>query len=324
MGNLTFFLKLLKSNELGYRRGTPGGGGQFLLIPKSTISFFPTLSPHNLNDAVNLTINGVSLQYIYHNSKYATTDLSEDRDEYRLYLNTGLKSTLAPFVPDDLVLFISTGTPNNYDMIYISKTHAQYSILLSYLTSKPNQPAKILSISLLHSLGLFPSSIGTTPPAGRIPEFTEEQLAAAFSAPIKEGVVTRLTTTSSRISRDSTFSKVIRHLYNYKCAITGQNINYETHFNIEAAHIIPKEFGGGDHPSNGIALSRDLHWAFDQGFFTITPDFKVNVHPHFLGFDNQLKGLHNFEITLPIDIHAYPDTNALKWRKENIFGKFKV
>ena len=49
--------------------------------------------------------------------------------------------------------------------------------------------------------------------------------------------------------------------------------------NLEAAHIWPRSHKGLYLPSNGIALCRDMHWAFDKGMFTIGDDFKVIVHP---------------------------------------------
>lgn len=67
--------------------------------------------------------------------------------------------------------------------------------------------------------------------------------------------------------------------YKQKCAITGNVIQYKSFMNLEAAHIWPRSHKGLYLPSNGIALCRDMHWAFDKGMFTIGDDFKVIVHP---------------------------------------------
>lgn len=66
--------------------------------------------------------------------------------------------------------------------------------------------------------------------------------------------------------------------YKQKCAITGNVIQYKSFMNLEAAHIWPRSHKGLYLPSNGIALCRDMHWAFDKGMFTIGDDFKVIVH----------------------------------------------
>lgn len=60
---------------------------------------------------------------------------------------------------------------------------------------------------------------------------------------------------------------------------TGNVIQYKSFMNLEAAHIWPRSHKGLYLPSNGIALCRDMHWAFDKGMFTIGDDFKVIVHP---------------------------------------------
>ena len=42
----------------------------------------------------------------------------------------------------------------------------------------------------------------------------------------------------------------------------------------EAAHIIGKDVLGTDDPRNGLALSRTVHWAFDDGLFTISAEYE--------------------------------------------------
>jgi predicted restriction endonuclease len=47
----------------------------------------------------------------------------------------------------------------------------------------------------------------------------------------------------------------------------------------EAAHIIGKEVSGTDDPRIGLALSRSMHWAFDNGLFTLTDRYEIEIHP---------------------------------------------
>ena len=51
---------------------------------------------------------------------------------------------------------------------------------------------------------------------------------------------------------------------------------------MEAAHIKPKSHGGLYLPNNGMALCRDLHWAFDKGFFTIDDDYDYVIVPDYM------------------------------------------
>jgi predicted restriction endonuclease len=48
--------------------------------------------------------------------------------------------------------------------------------------------------------------------------------------------------------------------------------------NLEAAHIKPKSHGGCFLPNNGVAMCRDMHWAFDKGFFTFNDKYEIEVH----------------------------------------------
>ncbi|MFB6201903.1 MAG: HNH endonuclease [Halorhabdus sp.] len=80
--------------------------------------------------------------------------------------------------------------------------------------------------------------------------------------------------------RDSTFTEDVRTAYDERCAVCGvrrvtpgQDPNSE----VEAAHIYPKREGGVDDVRNGIALCKLHHWAFDNGWFSITDDYEIIV-----------------------------------------------
>lgn len=67
--------------------------------------------------------------------------------------------------------------------------------------------------------------------------------------------------------------------------------------NLEAAHIWPRSHKGLYLPSNGIALCRDMHWAFDKGMFTVDDNLTVNI----LGLiqDEKVKWLQNNNPEVP-------------------------
>jgi HNH endonuclease len=335
---MTFFLKKLNAHELGYRNGKPGGAGQFLLIPKNTIAFFPTLSSKKLNDSINITLNGVSLPYTYHNSKYSSLNPKEDRDEFRLYINSEIKNANTPFTPNDIILLVNTDLSNVFKMYYFPTTSSYYNNALSLLNSFPSKTAKLLQDSSLPILGITStlnntikvstvtgSAFASTVAERETSPLTEKELIEAFKEAVRVEKINRFTSEStSKIKRYSKFHDIILELYGFECCVTSSSNTYKFNrlSNLEAAHIIPKETRGGDHPSNGIALTRDLHWAFDEGLFTIDQEYKIKVHQQILNTNSTLNKFHGQIINLPKDLRAYPNKDALAWREKNIFGKF--
>ena len=85
------------------------------------------------------------------------------------------------------------------------------------------------------------------------------------------------------IFNSSLFHDLVMNAYQYRCAVTGKVIRYKEGnvdlFNLEAAHIKPQAHQGTFLPCNGIALCRDMHFAFDKGFFCISDDYEVLFMP---------------------------------------------
>lgn len=61
--------------------------------------------------------------------------------------------------------------------------------------------------------------------------------------------------------------------YNKRCAITGE----KTLPVLEAAHIKPFAEAGPNQVVNGLLLRSDMHKLFDNGYITVTPEFKIEV-----------------------------------------------
>jgi putative restriction endonuclease len=61
--------------------------------------------------------------------------------------------------------------------------------------------------------------------------------------------------------------------YNRRCAITGE----KTLPALEAAHIKPYGENGPHEVRNGMLLRSDLHHLFDEGYLTVTLDYRVEV-----------------------------------------------
>lgn len=71
------------------------------------------------------------------------------------------------------------------------------------------------------------------------------------------------------------FRKMILASYNYRCCITGS----KTLEFLTACHIKPWNIDTKNriNPQNGLCMNILYHSAFDQGFFTITEDYKILV-----------------------------------------------
>ena len=70
-----------------------------------------------------------------------------------------------------------------------------------------------------------------------------------------------------------------------------------------------------------MALERNLHWAFDKGFFTVTDEYKVEVHPEAMRVP-YLSEKHGQTLVVPEDSRTRPNIESLKWHRENVFGLF--
>ncbi len=123
-----------------------------------------------------------------------------------------------------------------------------------------------------------------------------------------------------RIARSKAFSRRLLPIYDYKCAVCKKGHASEKSWEVEAAHIVPRNLKGADDARNGLVLCKSHHWAFDQGLFGIRPDMKIALRPsaacdarnaHLLAFDGQ-------EIERPKQTDPHPAAEALAWHLKNI------
>jgi putative restriction endonuclease len=83
----------------------------------------------------------------------------------------------------------------------------------------------------------------------------------------------------------SFFRSTILSLYNQKCCITGLSI---PDF-LVASHIVPRKKDDLNRLNlhNGLCLNAIHDKAFDRGFITITPDFKIKVSDYFKDYSKE-------------------------------------
>lgn len=157
--------------------------------------------------------------------------------------------------------------------------------------------------------------------------------AAGLSVPTEDGtteleqrVTAATAATAAKRGREARFRLLVVAAYNYTCALTGYRlITMNAGSLVDAAHIHQFSASGNNHPTNGLALSKNAHWLFDNGLWTIREDFTVHVaeghffesHPHGLG----LLSHRNQKIRLPDDELLWPAQEHLAWHRTQKFAR---
>lgn len=114
------------------------------------------------------------------------------------------------------------------------------------------------------------------------------------------------------------FRVEVTDAYSRRCAITGER----TLPALEASHIKPYAKNGPHEVSNGLLLRSDLHNLFDQGYLTVTVDYRVEVSRRIREeFENgrHYYALHGQPLSLPSTPSARPGKEYLEWHN----GAFK-
>ena len=92
---------------------------------------------------------------------------------------------------------------------------------------------------------------------------------------------------------------------------------------VDAVHIYQFAKSRNDDPKNGMAVSKNAHWLFDQGLWTISDTFTVVVaEEHFSESSPNGRALNEFhgeEILLPRDKRLWPDLTHIRWHRKNNF-----
>ena len=165
------------------------------------------------------------------------------------------------------------------------------------------------------------------------PYFLPEEKTALFSmlrikphAPgIREDVA--LYKESVQIGRDARFRiEVVVLAYKHTCALTGYRMTtLEMESIVDAAHIHQFHDSRNNDPRNGMALTKNAHWQFDRGLWSLTDDYRVLVRREkFIeeGVPGQrLKDFEGRRAFLPSDPKYWPEQTYLDWhRKKHSFA----
>lgn len=130
-----------------------------------------------------------------------------------------------------------------------------------------------------------------------------------------------------RIGREVRFRLTVVPAYDYTCALTGYRlVTIGAGSIVDAAHIHQFASSRNNDPRNGIALSKNAHWAFDQGLWSLTDDYRVVIARERFqeaGADPLLLVSYaGRKVTLPKDRTLWPDPKHLAWhRRERLLAE---
>lgn len=325
----SYYIKKLGFQELGSPKEDGSvSRGRYFLISKKSEDFFPPLSQSELNDTIVLPIispnstQKIYCSYVFHNDKYHGSTAKSPRNEYRLYLNSKIDQNRAYFKPDDIVVFNKIESEENiafYQMLLFRKGDNNYETLDKIIAESKLAGGHALikeELSFIESSTLDIDSLETVVPdeVKKDVQKKQNEISKGSSGDI-EG------SKGANLFNSVSFRDFVLLGYQNKCAITNEAIFYDKLINLEAAHIKPKSHSGSFLPCNGIAMSRDIHWAFDKGMFTINDDYTIKVHEDVK--DTLLSNYDNQKINIPIEDFFKPEKNFLQYHKEKVFGLFK-
>ena len=127
--------------------------------------------------------------------------------------------------------------------------------------------------------------------------------------------------------RSPAFRRKIIEIYDHQCAACGLRIKLPSGNDvsfIDAAHLIPFSESRNDHPTNGLALCKNHHWAMDRNLIAPCPDHHWHVSkildPRRSNGEKELIELSGKSLLLPQDEAFHPDAEGLRWRCEQLIA----
>jgi len=130
-----------------------------------------------------------------------------------------------------------------------------------------------------------------------------------------------------KAGRSSGFRKVILEIYDYQCAACGLRIRLpmvEDLTFVDAAHLIPFHEGQNDHPTNGMALCKNHHWAMDRRLIAPHPNgnwvVSKKLKAHRSAGEKELADLQGREFLPPREAAFFPSEKAMCWRVERLLA----
>jgi len=126
--------------------------------------------------------------------------------------------------------------------------------------------------------------------------------------------------------RDPAFRRIVLEAYDFQCAACGLRIKLpdaDLTF-VDGAHLIPFRQSYNDHPTNGLALCKNHHWAMDRFLIVPTPEgiWRVSgrLDARRSEGERELMEIHEKRLLPPHDDAFRPDPLGLAWRAARIYA----
>lgn len=126
--------------------------------------------------------------------------------------------------------------------------------------------------------------------------------------------------------RDARFRIQVVVQYHYTCALTGYSLTATKTgaTMVEAAHIAAFADTRNNDPRNGLALTPDAHWSFDEGLWTIDDDLCIIVaRDSFADWSPEGASLmqrHGRPLFFDKNSRLRPDPQYFTWHREKRFA----
>lgn len=278
------FVKKLKSQESGYSGDKPNQRGKYILIGQNFLEVFPHLTTQSLNDQAIMRckmLDGseIAVNIIYHNARFFPETHARAHNEVRLYRNKLLDDSLK--LDRNVVVVIAKMDDGTFGIVSIQPSDDDYSAWSEIAESIQNigpidyskikNKSKAKDLAYLDKLELSPvvNTKEIIDKYTKVYQKSREQQPGHENDPANP--------LSSLIKGQKDFSDYVREMYGGKCALRGEPLIKDQFIGMDAAHIQPHTHQGPLLPTNGFLLSKDLHDAFERGFFTLDASNKVIV-----------------------------------------------
>lgn len=326
---MRYFLKKCGFQELG-SVGDDGKAkrGRYLMISMNSkvLNFFPPLSKELLNDCAVLPViplytgKKTYCNYVYHNSKFCGSEANNKRNEYRIYLNTELEAHQYYFKAQDIMIMraeeqsgaAAEAEDQTVYFMDVLQDHSsgEYISLSRYIEEYPINGGYAIYDGILEN---FESNVQ---------KFKDNQISTDIV--IDSSVAKRIeqSTGASRANlfNPATFRDFVLAGYGNSCAVTGKKIENALGGGIDVVYIKPRSEGGTCLPSNGLPLDKEISMFFVQGYFTLSDNYEIRVHPDCTS--ELIKSFDLKQIRVPPKALFQPDRESLAYHRDQIYGSF--
>lgn len=129
---------------------------------------------------------------------------------------------------------------------------------------------------------------------------------------------------AEEVGRNARFRIEVVAAYDYTCALTGHRLlTIDSGSIVDAAHIHPFAASRNNDVRNGLALSKNAHWTFDEGLWSVDDQLRIVVARNAFAEDSPsgrpLCEYAGTRIRLPRDPLLWPDPTHFAWHRGHRF-----